>query len=169
MDSAWIGAISALAGAIVGGGISFLLDWRSGKRQEVRDEAQRRHEVEERRFDTRREAYVDFGSAVRGTVLASLRYEKDHGGLPGEFDVELTHPQVDDALAMLQIIGPAELVEVAERTARCLLDWSFGPPGVSLTDDEADVPAHTTHADVQAAISAYTELARSTLKLGELA
>lgn len=154
MDSAWIGTISALAGAFVGGAISMLRDWRAGKRQEVRDDAQRRHEVVEHRFDARREAYVTFGAALRSTVLGSLRFEEDHGGLPGEYHDDVSHPVVEDALAMLEIVGPSELVDEAERAAKCLLDWAFGPPGPS-------------HADVQAAIASYTTLARKTLKFDE--
>lgn len=68
MDPQWIGTVSTLAGVLVAGVLGLVRDVRAEKRQLARDESQRRHEIDEARFESRRDAYVGFAAACQTAI-----------------------------------------------------------------------------------------------------
>jgi hypothetical protein len=102
----WIGTISALAGATVAGGVAIVRETLAERRQAVRDENQRRHEIEEARFASRRDAYVSFAAACQKTITQTDEFENKHQVSPGDMGYDGPHRGVIDTLDLVLIIGP---------------------------------------------------------------
>lgn len=122
----WIGTISVLAGATVAGGIAIVRDTLDQKRQATRDEAQRRHEVEEARFASRKDAYVSFAAACQKTITSTDDFESEHQVSPADMGYEGPHRKVVDALDLVLIIGPKEAADAAVEASLRLHEWAFG-------------------------------------------
>ncbi len=126
MDPQWIGTISTLAGVLVAGGLGLLRDSRTEKRQVARDESQRRHEIEEARFESRRDAYVGFAAACQAAINETDQYDFDHQGeLPGEHGHEGPLKRVIGALDLVLIIGPEEAANAGLEASKHLHCWAF--------------------------------------------
>lgn len=152
MDPAWIGTVSALAGAGLAGLISIGRDFLGVRQQKERDAAQRLHEIEERRFDARRDAYVSFAAQCHQTITSTDEFQMEHQGtLPGENGYEGTHHRVLEALDLVRIIGPQEAIDAAVEATAKLDEWAY-----SLS---------TTRDDAEAAVGRFTAVSRRLLKL----
>lgn len=125
MQTEWIGTISALAGAAVAGGVAILRDVLGEKRQTRRDEAQRRHEVEEARFASRKDAYITFAAACQRTINNTDDYIDQHEASPGDHGREGPHRNVVEALELVMVIGPKEVADAAIHATNRLDDWAF--------------------------------------------
>jgi hypothetical protein len=68
MDPQWTGTVSTLAGVLVAGRLSLIRDVRTEKRQVARDHAQRRHEIDEARFESRWDAYVGIAAECQTAI-----------------------------------------------------------------------------------------------------
>ncbi len=122
MDPQWIGTVSTLAGVLVAGGLGLMRDVRAEKRQLARDESQRRHEIDEARFESRRDAYVGFAAACQTAINETDQYDFDHQGeLPGDHGHEGPLKRVIGALDLVLIIGPKEAADAAlEASSICM-------------------------------------------------
>ncbi|WP_328333049.1 hypothetical protein OHA70_15560 [Kribbella sp. NBC_00382] len=125
MQSAWVGTISALAGIALAGGIAMVRDRMSEKRQAARDEVRRRHEVEEARFASRKDAYVSFAAACQKTINSTDEYEDEHQVRPGDMGYEGPHRSVIEAMNLVLIIGPKDVSDAAVEAAVRLHEWAF--------------------------------------------
>jgi hypothetical protein len=117
--------ISALAGAAVAGGIAIVRDTWSEKRQVTRDEAQRRHQIEESRFASRKDAYVSFAAACQKTITSTDDFISKNDGRPGDRGYEGPHHQVVETLDLVLIIGPKEVPDAAVEASEALHGWAF--------------------------------------------
>lgn len=138
MQAEWIGTISALAGGGVAGAIAIVRDTLAERRQAVRDEIQRRHEIEEARFDSRRDAYVSFAAACQKAITNTDDYEAQHGLSPGEMGYDGPLRGVVDALDLVLIIGPEEVSLGATQASRRLHEWAFGSGSRTAATEAVD-------------------------------
>lgn len=153
MDKEWIGTISAIGGAVAGGGISFARDLVGAKRERTRANEQRAHEISERRFDVRRDAYVAFGTACHETITSIGDFElKHHGALPVDHghDGDGAYPGLAKALDLVTIIGPDEAVQAANEASKKIREWAFS--------------SHTTFDDAWEALDKFIRVTRRLLK-----
>lgn len=82
-------------------------DARAEKRQISRDESRRRHEIDEARFESRRDAYVGFAAACQTAINETDQFDSEHQGqLPGDRGYEGPLQRVIAALGLVLIIGP---------------------------------------------------------------
>ena len=126
MDPQWIGTVSTLAGVLVAGGLGLVRDVRAEKRQLARDESQRRHEIDEARFESRRDAYVGFAAACQTAINETDQYDFDHQGeLPGDHGHEGPLKRVVGALDLVLIIGPKQAADAALAASTQLHAWAF--------------------------------------------
>ncbi len=125
MDSAWIGTISALLGAALAGGISLIRDRRADERQVARDAAQREHDIAERRFDVRRDAYFAFALASRKAIDRVLEYERVRHCLPGDADEEGPVRDMSGVSDLVRVIGPSSLALAAANASLKIDEWAF--------------------------------------------
>jgi len=126
MDPQWIGTISTLAGVVVAGGVAAVRDARAERRQVARDDSQRRHEIDEARFESRRDAYVGFAASCQTAINDTDQYDFDHQGeLPGDHGHEGPLKRVIGALDLVLIIGPTEAADAALNASKHLHAWAF--------------------------------------------
>lgn len=126
MDPEWIGTISTLAGVLAAGGLGLIRDARAEKKQVARDESQRRHEIDEARFESRKDAYVGFAAACQMAINKTDQYDFDHQGeLPGDHGQEGPLQRVIAALDLVLIIGPKEAADAALEASKHLHHWAF--------------------------------------------
>ena len=108
------------------------------RRQAVRDEDQRRHEIEEARFASRRDAYVSFAAACQKTITQTDDFENQHGVSPGEMGYDGPHRGVIDTLDLVLIIGPKEALIAATEASLRLHEWAFGGGSRTAAMDAVD-------------------------------
>jgi hypothetical protein len=108
------------------------------RRQAVRDENQRRHEIEEARFASRRDAYVSFAAACQKTITRTDDFENEHAVLPGDMGYNGPHRGVIDALELVLIIGPKEAISAATEASLRLHEWAFGNGSRTAAVDAVD-------------------------------
>jgi len=126
MDPQWIGTISTLAGVLVAGGVAAVRDASAERRQVARDDSQRRHEIDEARFESRRDAYVGFAASCQTAINETDQYDFDHQGkLPGDHGHEGPIKRVIGALDLVLIIGPTEAADAALNASKHLHAWAF--------------------------------------------
>lgn len=126
MDPQWIGTISTLSGVAAAGAVAALRDARAERRQIAREDARRRHEIDEARFESRRDAYVGFAAACQTSINETDQYDYDHQGeLPGDHGHEGPLKRIITALDLVLIIGPAEAESAALKASKHLHAWAF--------------------------------------------
>lgn len=126
MDPQWIGTISTLAGVLVAGGLALVRDARTENRQVSRDESQRRHEIDEARFESRKDAYVGFAAACQTVINETDQYDFEHQGeLPGDHGHEGPLKRLIGALDLVLIIGPNQAADAALEASKHLHAWTF--------------------------------------------
>jgi hypothetical protein len=151
MDTQWIGTVSTLAGVLVAGGLGLVRDARAEKKHVARDESQRRHEIDEARFESRRDTYVGFAAACQTAINETDQYDFDHQGeLPGDHGHEGPLKRVIGALDLVLIIGPNEAADAALEASKRLHAWAF--------------TAGSTRQQAVEAVDAFQTLARRILK-----
>ena len=139
MDPQWVGTISTLAGVLVAGGLGLFRDARTEKRQAARDDAQRRHEIEEARYESRRDAYVGFAAACQSAINETDQYTVDHqGDVPGDNGHEGPLKRVIGALDLVLIIGPKEAADAALKASTHLHGWAFAGSTRTQAVDSVD-------------------------------
>jgi hypothetical protein len=139
MDQQWIGTISTLSGVLVAGGLGLVRDARAEKRQTTRDENQRLHEIDEARFESRKDAYVGFAAACQTAINETDQYEYDHQGeLPGDHGHEGPIRRVISALDLVLIIGPREAADAALEASTQLHGWAFSSGSRKRAVDAVD-------------------------------
>lgn len=138
MQPEWIGTISALAGAGVAGVIALVRDRLAERQQKVRDENQRRHEIEEARFASRKDAYVSFAAACQSMIKRTDDFENQYGVSPGEMGQEGPYRGVTDTLNLIFITGPEEAIVAATEASLCLDEWAFGNGSRTVAMDAVD-------------------------------
>ncbi len=90
------------------------------------DESQRRHEIDEARFESRRDAYVGFASACQAAINETDQYDfVNQGELPGDHGHEGPIKRVIAALDLVLIIGPEEAADGALSAFKHLHAWTF--------------------------------------------
>lgn len=146
----WIGTLSTLAGAILAALLAWVRDRALARDQHAREAAQRRHEVSERRYEDRRDAYVVFASECMKVVSSTDGFEEREGVLPGDMGHSGPHQRLVEALAMVQIIGPDEITVAAVKASELLNSWAFdGPATRSEAVDAVDAYVRATRVILQ--------------------
>ncbi|HUN33448.1 MAG TPA: hypothetical protein VMU95_15675 [Trebonia sp.] len=104
----WVGAATTLIGAMLGGGISFLLGWqqaREARRQRQEDDVRvRRHRSADRRF----EAYADFLTRTRSFRNAVESHYQPHGHQPSLEELDSLLQAANDASALVFLVVESE-------------------------------------------------------------
>lgn len=152
MDPIWIGTVSALLGALVTGVMGMWRDHAQAKQQATRDDAQRAHDIDERRYELRREVYVNFGVACQRVIDRTDTYEQEHYILPGEDEREGPHVELIAPLQLIRMVGPDQAIEAAVAAEKALNEWAF-------------CYGEATRESALAAVGRYTTLSRQLLKL----
>lgn len=151
MDPQWIGTVSTLAGVLVAGVIGLLRDARAEARQVAREESQRRHDIDEARFESRKDAYVGFAAACQTVINETDQYDYDHQGeLPGDHGHEGPLKRLIGALDLVLIIGPEPAADAALEASKHLHAWVFA--------------AGSTRQQAVEAVNKFQSLARRILK-----
>jgi hypothetical protein len=104
----WVGAVTTLLGAVIGGAISFLLS-----RQQVQEA--RRQRLEDGRNDDRRrsadrrfQAYADFLTRTRSFRNAAEAYYQNRGRRPSLSEVDALFQAANDASALVFLVVESE-------------------------------------------------------------
>jgi hypothetical protein len=96
----WVGAATTFIGAVLGGGISFLLGW-----QQVRETRRQRHEDNRRRSADRRfQAYADFLTRARSFRNAVEAYYLQPAHRPSLAEVDALLHSANDASALVFLV-----------------------------------------------------------------
>lgn len=125
MDPAVIGALSALGGTALGGGLSFILERYRDARQWERDALQRAHDKRERRYEDRRSLYTNFLTALSGAERATFEHEQTHGVMPGDTMDEEDWRTLDESLAALKLLAAGDTAQSAENCVNAFHRWTY--------------------------------------------
>jgi hypothetical protein len=123
--------ISGLGGLIIGGGINYVLAWRTGRETAVREAAARQENQERIREAsesarqvesaqwTRNQRASAYADAVRVyDQVQRASYFGDDGDIDRHWDELLT------AESTVDLLGPREVIRAGNRTRKHLADWA---------------------------------------------
>jgi hypothetical protein len=161
----WLGAVTTLAGAGLGGAISFLLS-----RQQIRDSRSQRAEAiledrKRRSLERRFSAYADFITHARRYRSAIRPYRADSAP-------RLPVPEIDTLAASADAAGSLVLLvtesPATARACRNLLGIMGTTIGVihEFESDLDDAPWPEMNEDVRRALRAFQAAARAELEVG---
>jgi hypothetical protein len=100
----WVGAATTLAGAVLGGAISFLLSWQQTKeaRRQRQEDDVREHR--RRSVDRRFQAYADFLTRARSFRNAVQVYYLQPGHRPSLAEIDSLLQSANDASALVFLV-----------------------------------------------------------------
>jgi hypothetical protein len=113
----WVGAATTLAGAVLGGAVSFLLSWRQVR--EARRQRQEDDEREHRRrsVDRRFQAYADFLTRARAFRNAVEAYYMQPRHQPSLVELDSLLQSANDASALVFLVVESEATYEGCRSA----------------------------------------------------
>lgn len=129
LDPALIGTVSTLAGALLGGVITLILNLHAARAQRSRDRAQHAFERREKRYAERRDAYSHFIATVDEADDGATQMEARDGLLPGDQGYEPPHPKILKARDALVLLASSEVVKAAHGYEGAFYEWAYEGKG----------------------------------------
>lgn len=128
MNTAWVGVVGVLAGVALTGGLSLIGGALS-----------RRHDKRERRYEIRRDAYVEFNSTVERAISTIRSFVFEVGEHPADREVGgWREADLRQAFSLVRLVGPGEVVTAAQATLGAVFEYGYNGDSADAERVRAD-------------------------------